>query len=667
MMNILPLDSIPAFIGLIIGFGFIIFVHELGHFLVAKAVGIKCLQFSIGFGHAICAYRKGIGFCFGSTEPEYKQRLSMGTDPSSLGETEYRICWLPLGGYVKMLGQDDLNPTTSSQDPRSFTSKPIWARACVISAGVIMNIVFAIVFFITAFTFGVEFPPAMVGGVEQQMPAATTYATGYEGDPAYYGLQPGDQITHVDDDPITDFIEVAIHTALSARDETHTLTIKRLDTNEPLQFTMKPQPSRFTQLLSLGIRPPKGMNVIATREGDLLNIAGVKPDMTIKAVDNQDVRQYGQVHKLVTTARSRPVQVTFADEITGRSVQVDVRAEPGLMRIADQPKNLLGLVPAIRVANVDPGTPAERIGIKSADVIAAIDDVTWPHIVQLSQIVKRSEDRAMSITVLRDGGLIQLEPVKANRKQQIGIHMDHYLEESLVAMTLPGSPAAMLELTRGSIIHTVNGNQVKDWHDLQRILQDQASSAEAGASVAMGYKLNVKGQPLSMTTFKLDPPSITALRAALWLDPLQSWLNNLREPILANNPVDAMILGIEKTGQIMVQTYLTLTRLLQGTIRVSHLRGPVGIMHEGTRIAKQGWIYLIFFLGLISVNLAVINFLPIPIVDGGLMVFLIVEKLKGSPVSPRIHMAATVVGLALIASILLMTLFYDTARLIGSG
>ena len=70
-----------------------------------------------------------------------------------------------------------------------------------------------------------------------------------------------------------------------------------------------------------------------------------------------------------------------------------------------------------------------------------------------------------------------------------------------------------------------------------------------------------------------------------------------------------------------------------------------------------------FFLGLISVNLVVINFLPIPIVDGGLMVFLIVEKIKGSPVSARVQTAAMVVGLVLIASIFLITLFYDVSRL----
>ena len=89
-------------------------------------------------------------------------------------------------------------------------------------------------------------------------------------------------------------------------------------------------------------------------------------------------------------------------------------------------------------------------------------------------------------------------------------------------------------------------------------------------------------------------------------------------------------------------------------------------MYCGYSYVKE-FMNLLFFLGLISVNLAVINFLPIPIVDGGLMVFLLVEKLKGSPVSPWIQTAATVVGLAVIASIFLMTLYFDIGRIMGNG
>ncbi len=665
MTNVLPIDSVWAFLGLIFGFGFIIFVHELGHFLVAKAVDIKCLQFAIGFGHALLAYRKGIGVRVGSTETEYEQRLADGADPATLGETEYRLCWLPLGGYVKMLGQDDMNPASTSQDPRSFTAKPIWARACVISAGVVMNVIFAVVFFIAAFTAGVQFPPAIVGNVEPQMPAGTAFATGHEGNTDYQGLEPGDKITHIDGEPATDFMQVAIRTALSARGATRTLTIEREGVKGPLQYSMAPTVSSFTNLLSLGIRPPKGLDVLGTFKGDTLDVAGVKPDMTITTVAGQPVSNYGQVNRLIAAAHGLPVPVTFTDATSGETVEAAIHAESSLMRAADGPSHLLGLVPATQVNLVIEKSPAEGAGFQAGDVIAAIDNVSWPHAAEVTRLVQQSGERPLKITVLRDGQMETLDPVAA-KKKRIGIVMVPYFDEPLVATTLPESPAAPLELTRGSMVSAINGEPVANWRDLQRALQDHAAAAaqaDGPIVLTIAYELNVKDRPAAAGVATLDADTAAALLAARWVDPLDRWLSDLRVPIKGDDPLDAMVLGIEKTHQIMAQTYLTLARLIQGTIKVSHLRGPVGIVHEGTKIARQGWTYLMFFLGLISVNLAVINFLPIPIVDGGLMIFLLVEKLKGTPVSPRIHVAATVVGLALIASVFLLTLFYDTARL----
>ena len=106
--------------------GPLIFVHELGHFLVAKGVGIQVLRFSLGFGRPLLSWKKG--------------------------ETEYWISWIPLGGYVKMAGLEDegvageLEGGKSSVpvDPaRAFDRKPLWARMAVILAGVTMNLIFA--------------------------------------------------------------------------------------------------------------------------------------------------------------------------------------------------------------------------------------------------------------------------------------------------------------------------------------------------------------------------------------------------------------------------------------------------------------------------------------------------------------------------------------------
>ena len=102
--------------------------------------------------------------------------------------------------------------------------------------------------------------------------------------------------------------------------------------------------------------------------------------------------------------------------------------------------------------------------------------------------------------------------------------------------------------------------------------------------------------------------------------------------------------------------------MFQGRVSPTNLMGPVGISTPARSIAYKGNDWLIWFLAMISANLAVVNFLPIPIVDGGLFMFLILEKIMGSPLSPRAQSIAQVVGLALILSVFLFVTYQDITR-----
>src|ERR1044072_2884423 len=127
------MDQVWSVLLLCLGFGFVIFWHELGHFLAAKWVDIRVEQFAVGFGHAIVSWRKGMGFVFGSSTKRYEELVAAG-QAQGIGETEYRLNWIPLGGYVKMLGQDDLRPNAVADDPRAYNRKSIGARMVVVSA-----------------------------------------------------------------------------------------------------------------------------------------------------------------------------------------------------------------------------------------------------------------------------------------------------------------------------------------------------------------------------------------------------------------------------------------------------------------------------------------------------------------------------------------------------
>jgi regulator of sigma E protease len=103
--------------------------------------------------------------------------------------------------------------------------------------------------------------------------------------------------------------------------------------------------------------------------------------------------------------------------------------------------------------------------------------------------------------------------------------------------------------------------------------------------------------------------------------------------------------------------------MFQGSISPKSVSGPVGIFAAGYKFADRGTVWLTWFLSIISANLAVMNFLPIPIVDGGLFTFLIIEKIKGKPISPRVQAVAQVVGLAILLSVFLFATYQDIARL----
>ena len=692
MMDLLPnFQSFQAFLGLLLGFGFVIFVHELGHFLAAKWVGIKVTQFAIGFGHAVLSYRKGIGVRVGSTTRVYDRRiraylqeagetgeeaepdsarLDAATEALGLSETEYRLNWMPLGGYVKMLGQEDMDPKAASQDPRAFNRKSIGARALVISAGVVMNVIFGVLFFILCFMRGVEFPPATVGGVIPQMPAAEAFAEGHAEDPAYEGLKAGDRLLMVGDRPVDDFMDFAVGVALARRGQTLRVTVER--GGDRLVYPITPRvDKKGSKLMSVGILRPISLQINDRPHPPLpaeLVAAGVRPGMTVTTVDGRPVDRHHVFLEAVAASGGKPVAIGFTDEATGTAVTVEMQPTPLLRPSQTGPPHLFGLVPATVVLETAAGSPAAEAGTRAGDVFAKVDGVPWPYLETLQSTITGTEGRPFEVSVLRDGETVSLGSMQTNRHGLIGVTLGFAMAHARVSRCLADEPFGPLDLLGGTRIAAIGDVTVRGYADMQRALHAAVAAMPEGGSLTVRYELPVKEVSLHEATVAFTAAQADALAAAGWGKPDGLVFRNLLEPVKADSPLDAAMMGIRKTHQFILQTYSTLHRLLfEHTVKPSHLRGPVGIMDEGTKVARQGWPYLLFFLGLISVNLAVINFLPIPIVDGGLMVFLIIEKLKGSPVSARIQTAAFIVGLVLIGSIFLITLRYDIPRLFGGG
>ena len=150
--------------------GILIFVHELGHFIFAKSLGIKVLKFSLGFGPKV------IG--------------------KQYGETEYLLSAFPLGGYVKMLGEEPGEELNEADKQRAYNFQPIWKRFSVVFSGPFFNLCFAVIVFFLVFMNGVPYMLAEVGDVTQGSPAAQQ------------GITKGDRVMEVDGKPIARWDEM---------------------------------------------------------------------------------------------------------------------------------------------------------------------------------------------------------------------------------------------------------------------------------------------------------------------------------------------------------------------------------------------------------------------------------------------------------------------------
>ena len=685
---------------LVLGFGFVIFFHELGHFLAAKWVGIKVEQFAVGFGQAIVSWRKGIGVRLGNTQKEYQRKLDQYIDEKykddpqardksgpayaqalaeaekalGLGETEYRLNWIPLGGYVKMLGQDDLRPNAPADDPRSYNRKSVGARMVVVSAGVIMNVILAGIGFTALFMYGFKVPPAWVGSIQSESPAQKTTTP----DGKLKPLQVGDKILYFEGRPQDDFTKIGLNVALAPEGVALPIQVQHVNgTIEELRIT--PQPDAATGFLSIGIRQPQKLAGMSLKEvGELTEdwkdlalpgVDAVKSGETVIAIDGKPVRaeEFWKLDQALQSPDGHPVKLTVKEDATGkvsgdRSVQPHFDHPFGTADI-----NFAGMMPRAAVNNVLENSSVRR-KVMPGDVIVAVtvrtDTQDHPTNEVLRDRLNKAGQAPVQLTVLRREGdsekLITLGNLSASTKvdkdrRGLGIGLIYDDLHPVVAGVVPGSPAEQARVPEGATITAINGNPVGNWFDVQHWLVD----SPAGKPISIQYvdKNGAKGDK-TLTLTDEQMVSVRDLRRSAPSLALAEY-DIVRK---ASGPAQAAYWGVTETRDFILQFYLTLRRMAGGSVSPDQLMGPIGIFRGGVKFAGKGWDWLVWFLAMISANLAVVNFLPIPIVDGGLFTFLILEKIQGKPLSARTQAIAQYVGLALLAGVFLFVTYHDIAR-----
>jgi regulator of sigma E protease len=227
----------------------------------------------------------------------------------------------------------------------------------------------------------------------------------------------------------------------------------------------------------------------------------------------------------------------------------------------------------------------------------------------------------------------------------------------VVANVVKGSAAETLGLPRGASFTACNGQPIDNWFQLLSCFK-----ANAGKAVKIDFVLDGRKQTGSMTI----------PHDAAWLDRIAYALDFFDMPLFTTikgkYPHQAFMLGMRETWTFIKSAYVMIQRLaIDRTIGVKQLSGPVFIISKGKEAAEAGFYVLLYYLALISANLAVINFLPIPVVDGGLMILLVLEKVRGRPLSGKSTAIWQGVGLSLIVLLFVFVTYNDIARMIHGG
>jgi regulator of sigma E protease len=724
------------------GLGAVIFVHELGHFLVAKACGVKCEKFMIGFD-------------IGGYKLSWRR-----------GETEYGIGILPLGGYVKMLGQDDdpahiaeqmqksqvdarssdAVPVTGPSgetyyvDRRSYLAKSVPQRMAIISAGVIMNVIFAFIFAVIAYGLGVPYLPAIVS---ETVP----------GSPAWQeNIPSGSRIVKINDTVDPTFLQ--LRSSVTLGDLEHGIPCEiRLPSGEVVSRTLKPR--QDGGLATIGIGGPQSLELIkddpvvdnssAARATLVAPAGGTKSKDatfvgkdTVVRVGDMAVKNYGEFQSELARHFDEPIQVTVRRDIkkaegeAAKSVDGAAPATQELtFEVPAQPLHLFDVAMKIGpITAVQNESPAEKAGLIAGDFIEKIDgklpgqgpsggeslpagrnpmrlDV-WDAETLPDYLRRAARDgRDVEVTVTRTAADGKSEPVTVRVKPEVPTTINASLRSpgtpmganeigiayritSEVAAVEPQTAAAN-ELKPGdkftsakvifppekkegdtkettpppidiklapekpgwlaALIRSIFGGASKprpepNWPTVLDLVRFAPAGTEVEVAVERG---DAESHKVKLTPRAVEGAFLAA--RGFVFEPIQ-------DERKAGTFGQQVRYGWDETAEALTLVFRFLKKL--GTqVPISALGGPVTIAKAAGYSAAESMSSLLIFLTMLSANLAVINLLPIPLLDGGHLVFLAYEGIRRRPANEKFVVALHTAGFVLIVSLMLYVLALD--------
>lgn len=548
--------------------GVLVFFHELGHFVAAKACGIYVDRFSLGMPPRIAGIR--------------------------LGETDYCLGALPIGGYVKMAGQEDTPLSEEEREQtygkvppeRWFNNKPVWQRFIVIVAGPLMNLVLAVLLYGVLAAMGSEVPEMEVSGrlgmIAPDSPAASAplyeehgtdaRATMNTGTPDATGWQTGDVVLEIDGKPVHKFSDIALAALLGGENRVFHVRLEReLANGERKRYVspITPAIAEGDEHPRFGVLPFETAIVADLIEGMPAKEAGLLPGDEIQRLNGALVDR----STFVKATESTP---------EGAGVEVEIRRGSETLSFHVVP---------------------QTIG-RVRDVLYGVDD----------------DDQTM--------------------------------EER--------EPAEVLGLT----------DEAKDKTSLQR--KDVIVAANGNPVTAKQFDELVRHNPGGTIEIKVERPAILygVIQGAetrtlnLSIDPVRAIGIDLRAKMVRKLVPATQIVpeAFRQSYEALALVMQTLQALVTRTVSPRNLGGPLMIAGAASHAAEEGLYWLVRLTAFISINLCVFNLLPLPVLDGGIILLQAIEALRRRPLSIRFQERFQMAGLFLILFLMVFVTYHDVRR-----
>ena len=649
-----PMD---IFVFLIV-LGVLVFVHELGHFVAAKACGIYVDRFSLGMPPRI------FGFKF--------------------GETDYCVGLLPIGGYVKMAGQEDAPLSEEERESaygrvppdRWFNKKPVWQRAIVLIAGPAMNIVLALAIYALMAGYGREVPlhleDTRIGLVEEESPAslAPMYlaAEGEEIDfsrePDAVGWKTGDRIVSIDGKEITRFQDIMI-AAILGPGRVATVEIERPGHDgEPVRYLSRLEPKLLDdgmEATRFGVLPFQTALIRHVLPDSPAKAQGLRPGDEIMTADGEPVDRSSfavMVRKLPDGAELE-LEVLRDDEVLDMTLLTrmdgsfkDIAFEPRLSALVtvgdDAPPKVV----------FDDKETLRKWGLSHGDKVLSVNDNP-----EVGTALRRLDREGSTAEVVLK--LERHRPFYARLGDAtidtVFLPLEHAIQ-AVTGIDASASPVIALiskefaeksGLQRKDMVLEIDGEPatVARLHEIQSTRIGETISIKVRRSSIMFGAIQKEEE----LTSEITVASIQQI-GVVWGT----------KTVFRREAVGQIIpFSISETWRQVAQIGTVLKGLFTGNLSLKLLGGPVMIGDVVMQAFKSGIFVLLEITAVISVNLAVFNLLPLPVLDGGQLVFLLIEMVRRRPVSAKVVEAVQQAGFVLIIGLLVFVTFNDVSRLVG--